>query len=382
MANLTELFDKIELAFSNNLLLFDEVEKKFKENHKYSDSWSSSWSDYILQSNISFTNLKTIKYLNDRKEYSVALSSLRSVLEHLLFLKLYLSGIKSYKYEVYRIKPKDKDSLNPISRNITLNRWRDELKQWNKNKESKLKNYSDVVCISDKNDDEILVKRLIVGLYETNDTDEKGDYIPHYCFLFDNYDPFSNFVSSLPTIIKNSHFPETIKKQSKINKDIYHRYFSFKALISNWKLNDFINSHQEDMFLVHYNFLSFFVHPTREQTKILALEQKFYSSKNLFEYRKDGVLSLLIYLYVLKMQQLCLNILISKLDELSENSWADDVLSKLDENNAVADCLWFIYDEPTEFDVGRRVIKKTKIIPYYTDPLDRLRNYVNFNYKY
>ena len=236
--------------------------------------------------------------------------------------------------------------------------------------------------------DKIMIERLIEGLYESNDKEEKGEYVAYYDFIFHQYDPISTFVSTLPTIMEDSCFTESIINEQKINRDLYRKYINFYSLINNWVLNGFINCEEKDKIIVHYNFLSLFVHPNREQLKILRFEESFYTSKNIFKYKKNEILSLLISLYALKLEELCLTILSSKLEELSKSETYYDINKKIRENSAPADILWFIYDKPTEFDkkmsdIGKKTIERNNNteITYYTNPYDRLKIYVNETYK-
>jgi hypothetical protein len=268
---------------------------------------------------------------------------------------------------------------NPTARDNTLSKWQNELKKWRRGEDPSLRNYANIQCIDKKDDDKIMIKVLIDGMYDEKDVERKGEWIPYYFFLFHDYNPLLCFVSSLPTVIEGNLFPDIVHEQHDIQKLLYNRHFSFEALLRNWRLNDFISEEEGVRIRVHYNFLSLFVHPNRLQNNYLKFSNE---NKYLFRYEKDELLEILISLYIVKIQELYLKILAKRFEEISKGSWAKELIDKIRTNASIADVLWFIFDEPTEFDklhhksvCVQKGLTVTTTITYYEDPLERLRRY-------
>ena len=115
--------------------------------------------------------------------------------------------------------------------------------------------------------------------------------------------------------------------------------------------------------------------------KILSIKYSNSTDNKKSEYSYDSFLSLLISLYVIKFQELCLNTLIIKYHELSQNNLTE-ISNQIKRNCSIADILWFIYYEPTEFDKNERKMRqqwhRAKISEntYYKNPYDRLKKFI------
>jgi hypothetical protein len=367
-----------EGAFDANIEQFYEIQLKFKNSVKIESLWDSSWSSYIRFVTKNIADMTGIIGLCKTKNYSLAFSSLRTIFENLLLFRLYVSGKKIYYPQILRITPVT--NQNPTARNNTLKRWKDELQIWKNTKDPKFKNYEEIRSIERHMGDSIIIERFMDGMYEKQDTEKKGRWMSPYFWLFYDYDPTAHFVSILPSVLESDFFPDLAINTAAGQKWLYKHFFTFNSFLENWRLNNFISEEQKDRIIVHYNFLSLFVHPNKEQDTKLMLAMQL--GRETFEYKFDKHAELLILMYIVKLQELYLDILIRRLEEISRATWASETLSAIKQNASVADDLWFIYDKPTQFDIDisnsirlqKKETCKGKPVIYYQDPLKRLMN--------
>jgi len=372
------LLSDLDTSFGQNALQLDAIETQFK-NAVAGREWEHEWSQCFSSTRKEFLNLRSILKERDDGNYQLAFSSLRGVLENLLFFRLFIEGKKYYSYQKINILPKV--NPNPQARDITFTKWKNEFEIWQKTKDQKFKNYKDIIGMRLIGTDSIEITRVLEGLYDSKDVAQTGEWIPFYYFLFGEYNPVTGFVSNLPSVIEGDFFPDIAHTNAGKQKEIYRRYFTFNAMIKHWMLNNFIDKSQESRIRVHYNFLSLFVHPNVFQNEYCRLKYDSLLRKEVLEYESDNTMKVLISLYCVKIQETFLSTLANRMCAISGGNWVELLLLDLKTNSAVADILWFVFDPPTDFDIRRsesinlqKGLNKNASLIYYSNPLQRLRS--------
>lgn len=335
-------------------------------------SYQSYWFVFLDVMATQFDSLSSVITLLEKKMYKDCFDLVRSVLEGYFFLLLMMRGKRYRETREFRVTPTT--SRDPkIARDRTMEKWR---KGW----KSGDHRYSKVISINPKGDDTISVTIEDEGLYERGDEKRKGQLVTKYYFAFDEYDPETRFVATLPSIREGDPFRELTKEILGRQKIIYHQYFYIQNIVRNLKLNNLLDEEQTDRFWVHYNFLSMFAHPTKPGNPRRGKKEYpgSYPPEEVEEAYEELILS-----YVCKLQSL----LIKSVAEFFKSVNPDADIKKYEDRarqlEAELDDFWFIYNDPTDFDIKKSQYLKNgatqmghkvdpNIIVYYRNPLKRL----------
>src|SRR3989338_1246747 len=306
-------------------------------SHENKDKWSVefiNYHNYLMREIHSLTAVLLLA-----KEYYIpAFRILRSSFESYLLYKLYVNGTKVRATKEIPIRIEPSDHKNPQARDLTLSRWKEEHNQWIKTKNKELQNYEEVIEFCAVDDDKIKIKTRVRELYDSKDPQKNGIPIFPYSFKLHEYDPSKHWVLKLTTIKENSYFTDIIKKLQEDNEKIYRDYFRIERIIESLKHSNLIDNEAEDRVKIHYAFLSFFVHPTRLQQTLITPDSK------------DPILEELILHYCLKLQALMADEFLKKITSFDKKIDYNSLQNKIDESHKLTRELWFIYNEPTEFD--------------------------------
>jgi len=328
--------------------------------------------------------LDSVLSLLEKNKYKDSFILLRHAYETYFYFLLMLEGRKYRQTRRFYIIP-NKSTTEEEARDETLKKWRKEWKEWKEKRTPGLELYDAVENLSPcKNNAINVTYKMQEGLFEEKDEKKEGEIITMYYFVFHNYDPFVNFLGSLPSIVAGDMFPDITKRHQEEQQMVYNRYFFFENMITNLISNNLITQYQSDYLRVHYNFLSTYVHITREIIKIVP---NAYSTG--IENGTDDVNAELILLYVCSLQNLFLKTFIKYLNNQKNGDWS----KKYDDHNAIleklTDDVWFIFNSPNKYDIESSERKKRWIeargiktdkdkVIYYENPLEHLRGLRSF----
>lgn len=338
-----------------------------------SNGWTSSWTTYLQMFYSQFDSIRTIIQDVKTAKYKDCFILLRSILEHYFFLVLMIKGTKYRATYEYHIEPQTSPSARE-ARDKTFDKWESDRKSGKLDPKFKAINKG-------HKDDIIHVTIETEGLYEQKDKEKKGDVVPMYYFAFDEYDPDVRFLAELSTLPKvGPGFQKAVEHQ----KHLYNQYMYIEKMANNLLLNNLLTEEQAERFKVHYNFLSSFSHPTRRGL-LGGITSAIYGEDT--SYRRNQIHEELVFDYLAHFEAMTIRLLAQHFtDRLSA-----DLSSYLDQAKRLEDNakdFWFIYNEPTEFDVKRsetdKVYMRMQKLPvpdtvlYYADPLERMEKLARY----
>ena len=326
-----------------------------------------------------FESLNTVSVLVKHKKFKDCFTLLRPVFESMLYFWLVVDGKKYRSYTSYFIRPDDNESSKD-ARDETYDLW---YKKW----KEKDPHYKDVVTMdkSTKKDDEIVVVSEHIGLYNSKDNESINDLIPWYFFILTNqYNQFVKFNSDLPSIKIGDTVPNDYRdKDRNTQNTLYNNYISISAIWKNLQLNELITKVQEEHIRIHYNYLSSYVHTTKEFfqfTKGASLLQKSDVS--------ESIVTEQIWLYICRIQCIFLRILVERITKNNPNASMTRYTDLIQRMDAATSHFWFFDNESTPYDIERSNIRKDTTnlvrkkrnniddtIVYYQDPVQRLHEY-------
>jgi len=320
---------------------------------------SYTWFTFLHAASTQFDTLDSVLFLFEKGRQKDCFVLLRSVFESSFFLMLMMHGKRFRERRRYQVVPNE--GQNPRdARDATLEKWKESRRLDDPR-------YSKVVDIDrGKKEDIIRVTLEDEGLYDVEDKERKGDVVSRYYFAFEQYDPEAKFVSHLPHVSAEESYSELSRHQLITQRELYNQYFYIKTLERNLKLNGFLNEEQLDRFIVHYSFLSMYVHPIKPGTPRVNRQSYMHPYTPAVIERCSNEL---VLLYVCKFQSMLLQTLIGFFRSVNPQLDTGKYRDQIKELDAVTKDLWFIYDEPTEFD--RKRSEKDKVL-YYKNPLKRL----------
>ncbi len=330
-------------------------------------SWEAYEDAYFFVIESEFRTLGAVIALNSANQFKECMILLRSAFERSLYFWLMLEG-EEYKWDpIWNITP-NPGNTNPAARDSTLQMWK---KNWKEGKTL----YKDVVGIDPVGDDSIRVTFLLRGLYDEKDIEKKGTVIPWYLAVVDEYNPDIKFLSELPSISVGDMFPEVTSQHKKIQDSLYNRYFYFPRIVENLLLNKLITKPQDEYILVHYSYLSSFVHPSRRSLKPMVGES-YLANKS------SDYVRWLILLYVCRVMIVLLRAILTRFKRTNPKALVtryEQVIQNLEKETLY---FWFIDNSPTQEDIESSDQKKAWLedperkndptVIYEPDPLKRL----------
>jgi hypothetical protein len=335
----------------------------------------SSTLDFMISNIYKFgvARLDTVKLLLENSREEDCFNILRTAFETSMHLLLMTKGKKYRQTRTYTITP-DPGSTPEQAREKTYEKWRTGSK-------SKQPEYSNVVDVQrGRKKDTIIVTYQWEGLYSTEDAEKKETPVAMQFFALEDFDPEDAFVSFLPGIVEGDTFfkRESVNDRIQEQKRVYSGHFHIEGLIRNLRINQLITKLQRTRILVHYSYLSAFTHPTRKAINFGEELRSIMAGPADVEH--------LILLYVAKFHELLLSFVIDFYSEVNPKSRLTAEKSIVARLKIATQDLWFVWDEPTEYDKfdseGRKEMVKQMtgetvdpgLVLYYTNPLKRLVN--------
>jgi len=333
----------------------------------------SSTLDFMISNVYKFgiTRLDTVMLLLENSREEDCFNILRTAYETSMHLLLITKGKKYRQTMTYTITP-DQGSTPEQARERTYQKWHAGWK-------SKQPEYANVVDIQrGRKKDTIVVVHQWEGLYFAQDTEKKEKPVAMQFFALEEFDPEDAFVSSLNGIIEGDTFfrRNSGSDRIQVQRRVYSGHFHIEGLIKNLRINDLITRLQRTRLLVHYSYLSAFTHPTRK-----AID---FGEELRFTMARPADVEHLILLYIAKFHELLLSSVIDFYSEVNTKSQLTGEKSLVARLKIATQDLWFIWDEPTEYDKfdseGRKEMVKQMtgetvdpgLVLYYTNPLKRL----------
>lgn len=329
-------------------------------------SWDNVWSTYFQFFYSEFDSLRSVLLLLQQLKYKDAFILLRSILEYYFFLVLMIKGARYRETQEYRVIPSTRRQLRE-ERDATYEKW---VNIWKSNKSAR----PEILAIEKgKAEDVILVRVELKGLYERTDVEKKGEVIPKFYFVFDQYDPYVNFLGTLPTLFRRGpSFEKVIEK----HRHLYSQFLNIRKIKNNLVLNNLLSREELDRLKVHYNFFSSFTHPTRKGISI----QDHYL---LHSETKNEAVERLLLTYVAHFQAMLLRLIVGYFIVKNPECELSTYINRAQELERAAEDLWFIYNDPTSFDTEQSKIRKKSMeimkvqtregTLYYSDPIERMK---------
>lgn len=366
--------NKIEELAKKGFEIINDISQDSRYGMKVQDEYYDYLFD-VIQSE--FDSLESIYTLAQEKKFKDCFRILRPVFEMTLFFWLMVLGKKYRIQHNWIITPKTK--TNPEARNNTLQRW----KEGQKKGESEFEN---IISMEAVGNDTIRTVYEYEGMYEKKDKTQSGEWIPFYWQALEQYDSYTKFNSNLTSIKTGNTSNEEKTKENVLTQSLlYTKYIRIEAIIKNLLLNGLITEIQEDYVRIHYNFLSNFVHPTKEAFQFKKSNTLgFYSSDVPAEVVQEQIL-----LYICRIQYHLLKILLERIDVYNPKARTQSYKEFMDILDQETKHFWFIDNEPSKYDIvvseqRKRMAehfagKKTdEVVMYYENPLQRLHYLKNW----
>lgn len=322
---------------------------------------------YFKSIDSEFNSLDTIVMLLDSKLFKECMILLRHTFEMMLYYRLMALG-KIYRMtRIFPIIP-DSGNTNPKARDDTFVKW---MKEW----KDDANNEKEVIDISKEGNDKIRVTYQHEGLYDAKDKSETGIILPWYLWVLKDYNPEMKFLSKLPSVKAADIYPDITSKLKREQDAIYHHYIYIDSIRKNLILNNLITERQSEYLLVHYNYLSSFLHPSERGFNPNTYFSKYYGTYG-------DYVTWQILLYICRMQAIFLESVLDKFRKDNPNAMTtkyNEFIARAKEDTKY---FWFIDNDPTEQDVNEsdkskmwlkeRKRKIDPIVIYYLDPIERL----------
>jgi len=352
------------------LSCFSELDN-FLKNDK--DVGYEEWSKYVGWINNQKTILQEcLKKLKENYSYSSIFPSIREAYENFWFINLSMNGIKHYRY----FRAKKGHDIEKI------------YKKWVKDLEvaHKKKGWKDIleICRIGKR---IRItyrgERININGKPTN------ELIPHYYFIFDDYDPVEAYVGKQKKIIEKYLTPPHLFHRFVLpNMNLRKDYFEFQhGILPHLLLNKLITEKHKQKVIIHYNFLSLWSHPNKIAFRNSNSGDKYMDRLILLYIGNITKMFLTSFLEFLNRQEK--EGKISKPDKAKLKIISD----KINNFENLTSYFWFIYNKPSKFYkydyaihkiwrkhmIQKSIVKvnlsqiKDSDIPYYNNPLESLK---------
>ena len=355
-----------------------ELIKNISEDSTYGLKVQYEYYNYLFDVIESeFDSLESVYKLVQENKFKDCFRILRSIVEVTLFFWLMVHGKKYRIQRNWIITPKNK--TNPEARDDTLQRWREGQKK----DEPEFEN---IISMESVGNEIIRTVYEYEGMYEEKDKKQTGEWIPFYWQALEQYDSYTKFNSNLASIKTGNTLNEDKTKENILTQSLlYTKYIRIEAIIKNLLLNGLITKLQEDYVRIHYNFLSNFVHPTKEAFQFKKSNTMGFLASNIpAEITKEQIL-----LYICRIQYHLLKILLERINDYNPKARIQSYREFMNDLNQKTNHFWFIDNEPSKYDVMFSEQKKKmaerfagkeidEVVMYYENPLERLHQYKNW----
>jgi len=356
-----EIINELEELAKQGCRISEDLHFDLTFGQKVANMYDSDLFDFLTSE---FQTMDSIIELTNSGKFKDAFILLRTIFEMLLYFWLMVEAEIYYTPRILTAKAENGKSAQEIRDSV--------FERWDKKKREGDKKYQHIIKMKKIGNDAFEVIYRNSGLYG-----DSGEMIPAYYFLLqESYNPTEK-LADLDSIKEGEiHSNDKI---TKFQKDLYKFNFTFSSIIFNLLENKLISKPQDDYIKVHYNFLSKFVHPTKD-----ASNPNFQSKRRGYPDASEETIKELIYLYLCRFEYNFFKIIINRFKKENKRAKIEKYNSLMHKLNHSSNHFWFFDNKPTPFDLDisnarkhlKRSIKKkpvSDIIIYYEDPLIRLK---------
>ncbi|WP_268543675.1 hypothetical protein [Candidatus Nitrosotenuis cloacae] len=369
--------DFLEELISTGVSLSESIERDLTHGLSVANLYHGDLFD-VLQSE--FQTMDSILILVKNQKFKESFVIIRTLLELLLYFWLMIEGKLYRQITTYTVQPLDGLTAEERTKEI-VQKWKDKKKQGDVG-------YQQIIDIQElpKKPNMFRVVYQFEGLFDEKDKTRSGDFIPFYYFMLtDHYSP-SILNEQKESISAADYLYESKSEHIAIQKQFYYSYMRFESILDNLELNNLIIKNQKEYLEIHYNFLSQFVHPTKEAVWRFGNRLSHKTWPNI----PDDVVSEQILLYVARIQFNFLKIITDKFRKENPLALLQTYFRFMSELNLASSHFWFFDNNPTSYDIRNSDIRKDAyrhlekkeppdIIIYYEDPILRLNELKHSN---
>ncbi len=228
---------------------------------------------------------------------------------------------------------------------------------------------------------------------------QEGEIIPHYYFLFNEYNPEIAYLGFEEGYYESDKLSEIQDEMENRHKDLNY-YFRFeKGIKENLILNNLVTEKDFEKMLVHYSFLSTWTHFSKQSIDIIEGNTYRIEDYKQINTKYNFYLTRLSLLYIGNLLSMYLKLWIKfgkkqisekKLKDLKFVEEFEDLINKFEEK---IDYFWFIFNKPSAYFKWEYCCKQLckniksadklklidynliedRLIPYYKNPLKSLK---------
>ena len=307
---------------------------------------SSLYGDYFEYLNYQLAQVISVINSANQRSYKEAFIISRSLFEHMLLFTLMTSCFRYYKFFKKKKSETIGQAIERINKEIA-----------DAGNQGKVVNALRAVQYQ-KNEIAVIFKGLFCG-DEGAETDFK---IPWHYFLYKKYTPEfafldrADYFKHMPDeFIPKDYFNE-IKNLKKEHKSMHDYYMRPDSMLESIKLNNIYSKQEVLRAQAHYNFLSMFVHPTKESVNMLKAHYLVRSRiDNLNELRDEKpLLRLLSTLYVIRVTDSMVTDLFFALFKAPKkyirSVKGNEIKELISHLRTRTSYFWFIKDMPHDYD--------------------------------
>jgi len=306
--------------------------------------------------------LRSVLFLTELNRYEAAFALLRGALEHQIFDQLLMLG-RLHMVVITGISAADWSMWEQERRAGAA--WTKHISTWDYNSGNPRLTYSGFR--NEKNPDEVLSL---------------------YYFLREQYDPFQGRAAEQHLFNPTFSAIKDHKQWAEQSQRVWGTYLKWDNLVANLRLNRLITPTNAFRLSVHYRFLSAFVHPFINHTRLLHGNN---SDRNRYDhYSSELVLLYCVIIGATEMRTLLKALAMPPKQAIANRGAINRVISNA---NKISAHMWFPGQSPHDFDriaeannrnvPGRRALPpltertpperiRPGTIRYYRNPLERL----------
>lgn len=320
--------------------------------------------DIVKYAQFQSLQLQTVLELNESDRYMEAFTIIRNSFEHFFWLLLASQGF-IFVRRIY-IPEGQRDRFDQIRENL----------------QEEISNGQGVEWVNDRPQRPDHIDLVLRGLYKEDDPDRQP--IPWYYFVVGEYRHELAFLQDLETIRVGHGFidEEQLDELRAEQNFIYRQFINFEEGIRRkLDLNDLASEEDIERLRAHYSFLSTFAHsmPTSIETILGNHQSAPYYRPSRGMRRFDHYISELVLLYVLRLLQYYIRLIVNHPGQRFTLQNADTYQEFIDDVDEYAQYFWLVYEEPHRYDHFRRRSRDAAQDKgdvreiYYEDPIDRLK---------
>ncbi|MCH8833307.1 MAG: hypothetical protein IIA81_03340 [Thaumarchaeota archaeon] len=358
-----DIINELEEIVKNGCQISEDLDFDLTFGQKVGNMYDTDLFNFLTSE---FQTMSSVIELTNSGKFKDAFILLRTIFEMLLYFWLMVEAEIYYIPQVLTAKAENGKSAQE-NRDFIFERWA-------KKKREGDKKYQHIIKMKKIGNDAFEVIYRNSGLYG-----DSGEMIPAYYFLLqERYHPTEK-LADLDSIKEGEIYSND--KIIKFQKDLYKFNFTFSSIIFNLLENKLISKPQDDYIKVHYNFLSKFVHPTKD-----AADPNFQSKRYGYPDVDEETIKELILLYLCRIQYLFFKIITDRFRKENKQAKIEKYIELMQNLNYSSKHFWFFDNEPTPFDLDisdtRKHLKKnimkqhvSDTVVYYEDPLVRLKQF-------